>query len=121
MLNKLDRLPAEQADALRNMAEREEDTVAMSALTGEGVETLLQRIDDLVTDDAHYIAVELLADEGEALAWFYRNSDVREREDREDGSVRLMVGMAPASMGRFEKHFPDIARRAGELLGEAAE
>ncbi len=121
VLNKLDRLPAEQADALRNMAEREEDTVAMSALTGEGVETLLQRIDDLVTDDAHYIAVELLADEGEALAWFYRNSDVREREDREDGSVRLMVGMAPASMGRFEKHFPDIARRAGELLGEAAE
>ena len=121
VLNKLDRMPAEQADALRNMAERDSDVVALSALTGEGVETLLQRIDDLVTDDAHYIAVELPADAGEALAWLYRNGDVREREDREDGSIRMMVGLPPASMGRFEKHFPEIARRAGELMTEAAE
>jgi len=121
VLNKVDRLPPEHADALRNMAARDENVVALSALTGEGVETLLQRIDSLVTDDAHYIRVEMPADAGEALAWLYRNGDVREREEKEDGSIRLMVGLSPAAAGRFEKRFPDLARRAGELMAEAAE
>jgi hypothetical protein len=38
---------------------------------------------------------------------------VRGREDDAEGMVHLDLGITPIVAGRFEKRFPDLARRLG--------
>ncbi len=123
VLNKIDLLDEEGAAAV-NAASREPLSVAVSALTGQGVDDLLKLIDSLIVDDERGVTLDIPAGEGEAMAWLHANAHVRKREDGEDGIVHLEIGMTPMMTGRFEKRFPALARRLGEAaIGkiEAAE
>lgn len=113
VLNKIDLLDEEGAAAL-NAAARAPLSVAVSALTGQGVDELLKLIDSLIVDDERHVTFDMPAGEGEAMAWLHANAHVRKREDREDGIVHLEIGMTPMMTGRFEKRFPELARRLGE-------
>ncbi len=83
--------------------------VAVSAQTGEGCDGLLDLLARLVDEDAS-VAAELGADEGEALAWLYRNGRVMRREERPDGGLHLQVRLDPQALGRFERLYPKSAR-----------
>lgn len=111
VLNKIDSLDPEHHDAIVNTATREAMTAATSALTGEGVDALLALIDAHVIDKGLPLTVELRAEEGEALAWFYENGQVRGRSVAEDGSVTLDLVLPEAAIGRLEKKFPTLAAR----------
>jgi len=101
----------EQRDAVLNAASREPMTVAVSALTGEGVEELLKLIDSNVADRGLPISVTLDAEDGEALAWFYDHGQVRHRETGDDGVTRLELILPEADLGRLEKKFPHLFAR----------
>tara|TARA_R110000824_G_scaffold3234_4_gene15161 strand:- start:76883 stop:78301 length:1419 start_codon:yes stop_codon:yes gene_type:complete len=120
VLNKIDLLDEAGAAAL-NAAARAPLAVAVSALTGQGVPQLLQLIDSLIVDDERMVAFDMPAGEGEAIAWLHAHAHVRQREDRDDGVVRLEIGMTPIMTGRFEKRFPDLARRLGEAAIDTIE
>ena len=118
--NKADQLDPELREAWLTRTHRAGETaraVMVSALTGEGCDALLAeiaaRIDEAPPVDAH-----LRADEGEALAWLYRNGRVIEREDAADGQVRMSVRLDPQALGRFERRFPQT--RLGETMPIAA-
>ncbi len=103
--NKLDLIEDEDDRVVTEMKARRVDALAVSAVTGQGIDALLARIASLV-DQAHPIELILGVGDGEALAWLYRNGRIESREGLEDGSTRLQVRLDPQALGRFERQFP---------------
>ena len=121
--NKADRLEPEARDAWAARTHRAGESaraVIVSALTGEGCDGLLTEIAARI-DEAPPVPARLRADEGEALAWLYRNGRVVEREDVADGAVRLSVRLDPQALGRFERRFPNAQLGERAALAAAAE
>ena len=85
--------------------------VAVSAETGDGCDALLQLISERIDTSAAVDAV-LTANDGEALAWLYRNGRVLARSDDESGDVRVTVRLEPQALGRFERLYPSTLREA---------
>jgi GTPase len=96
-----------EADARRRSA------VLVSAETGEGCDALLARIGDLL-DAYPERTFHLAADDGEALAWLYRNGRVTDRNES-DGRLDVTARLDPQALGRFEQ------MRPGQSWGVAAE
>lgn len=70
--NKIDRLQNDQRAELSLRAERE-GSVAISALTGEGIDNLSQRLMSALGGDAVERTILVPATDGEHLAWLYRH------------------------------------------------
>ncbi|MEQ9144733.1 MAG: GTPase HflX [Parvibaculaceae bacterium] len=121
VMNKVDLLDHDRADALREQASREANMAVISAITGEGVDQLLERLDDLLSASANHFDLVLEPEESEALAWLHQHGHVLSSETDETGRVRIDVALAVPESGRFEKRFPQIVERALSLFTEAAE
>jgi GTP-binding protein HflX len=104
--NKIDLVEGEDREILEGQARRL-GASAVSAVTGEGCAELLKRVGALI-DDTPPVAVRLAAKDGEALAWIYRNGRVENREDENEGGVRLIARLDAQALGRFERQFPDV-------------
>jgi len=101
-LNKLDRLPQEEADLVRNRAPREPGTVAISALGGEGLPELLRLIDERLSLGRTVVDLDVDLADGATIAWLYRHGEVVSRHDDETGIAHLKVGLDPSALGQFE-------------------
>ncbi len=101
-LNKLDRLSNEDAEIVRNRARREEDTVAISALTGEGLDDLRRLIDRHLSRGRKVVDLSVDLADGATLAWLYRHGEVVSRHDDEAGVAHLKVGLDASALGQFE-------------------
>jgi len=108
--NKIDLLEPETRESIVGQAERlarDGQAVAVSAWTGEGVETLRETIAGLIDDDPEtHLTVE--PHRGDLLAWLYANGRVTGRETDDDGRVHLTVRLHPAALGRLERLYPDV-------------
>ncbi|MBA4000719.1 GTPase HflX [Brevundimonas sp.] len=105
--NKIDLLSDEDREAVLGQAARqlqEGKAVAVSAWTGEGIETLREAIAALV-DDEPETRLTLDPGQGEALAWLYEHGRVTFRDTDADGRVHLVVKLPAAALGRFEQRF----------------
>ena len=103
VLNKLDLLPDEERAIVVNRAQLSNDApVPVSALTGEGCDTLLERIDSHLGAGMDEIDVAVPVADGRAIAWLYSHGEVLDRSDGED-AVQLRVRLAPADKARFER------------------
>ena len=104
--NKVDRLAVEARPALPpGPAQLRRATIPVSALTGEGLETLLDVIDAALAEQANFAELTLLPEDGEGLAWIYAHTQVISRIAKSDGKVELRVAVPPAQWSRFEKRF----------------
>lgn len=102
VLNKADLLPPEERQVLEARSRRGEPaTVLLSAMTGEGCEVLLAAIDARLAAAAHTVEVALPPEDGATLAWLYRNGEVVERRDGEDGTIFLTVRLDADNAARF--------------------
>ena len=101
VLNKIDLLPPEQQDVLRNQASRNTAAVPISAVTGEGLDALVRLLDERITAGREVVEVTLSSSDGAGIAWLYRHGEVLSRADAE-GSTRLKVSLDPANRARFE-------------------
>lgn len=104
VLNKIDLLDPDAREAALNQAERDENVVAMSAVTGENNDVFLECLDRLLTADRSVINLKLSQGDGAAISWLYRNADVLNRDDR-DEYAHFEVSIAPDQLARFEKTF----------------
>ncbi|WP_428149177.1 GTPase HflX [Brevundimonas sp.] len=103
--NKTDLLDPEAREAVEGQAARSGNaSVAVSAWTGEGIETLRQAITDLIDDDPETELI-LQPSQGEALAWLYEHGRVTARDTDPEGRMLLTVRLDPQAMGRFERQF----------------
>ena len=124
VLNKTDLLEPEDCSMLAAIARRSEETAArtldepvracVSAVTGDGVDALLQLIDDVLTGDRDLYAVSLPPAQGAARAWLYANGDVL--DEREEA---LTVRMTPKAAGQFAKQFPGVELRKSTVSDAA--
>jgi GTP-binding protein HflX len=102
VMNKIDQLDEDARTALANLAAREADLVPISALTGEGIDALLARLDERLGTSRAVVDLDVDLSDGATLAWLYRHGTVVERHD--EGTVaHIKVGLDPADLGRFSK------------------
>ncbi len=119
VLNKIDSLPeAEKADLL-NKNNFDERSIAVSALTGEGMDALFAEIEKIVAAERSEESFHIPVSDGEALSWLYRNAQVRDRKD-DDDMIVLLVHIAPADLGRFTEKFGYAPDKKKEKHGTAA-
>lgn len=99
--NKLDLLDPERRQALAAEAERRDDVVSISALTGEGVGVLDRAIADRLNRGARVHHLELSVGDGATLAWLHSHGEVLARA--EAGSlVTLDVRLSEVDWARYE-------------------
>jgi GTP-binding protein HflX len=101
VLNKIDLLGPEQRESVRNQAARNGPTVPVSAITGEGLDDLLNLLDRRIAAEREVVDVTVPSSDGAAIAWLYRHGEVLARDDA-DGATRLKVSLDPANRARFE-------------------
>jgi GTPase len=100
--NKVDRLsPVTRQEALSAANFNEQNPVCVSALTGEGVDDLLQTIDERLGVDDTYLTLLLPPHEGQLLAWLHENAEVLERSVDDHGETRINVRIAAENRGRL--------------------
>lgn len=102
--NKIDVLPADDLLQVTGTAERKDNICAVSAVTGQGLDTLLTRIGDKLSGlkSEHWFYVPYK--QGEALSWLYDHGDVQDREDR-DSDVAIHVMLSAKELSRFITRF----------------
>ena len=76
--------------------------VAVSAITGEGLSTLLGAIDHRISAAMEVMDYVLPSSDGARLAWLYQHGEVLDRADEDDG-LHLRVRMLPVDRARFER------------------
>ena len=92
--NKIDRLDDAARARLANLAERqpaERRAVPVSAVTGEGIETLTAAIEARLAERRQTLEIALDPSDGAGLSWLYRHSEVLERHLRDDGQLAVTV------------------------------
>jgi GTP-binding protein HflX len=114
VFNKIDLLSPEERAGLKSRNGGLTAPIAISALTGEGIPDLLQRLDRLLDSQSLTFELRLACDDGEGLAWAYSHGRVLEREDGEN-RVQLTLSIEPSDRGRFEKRFGDRIASMKEL------
>ncbi|MBB3949876.1 GTP-binding protein HflX [Aureimonas jatrophae] len=83
----------------------------VSAITGDGVETLLEDIEHRIAGRADALYLEVPADSLQLLPWIYENAIVRERIDQEDGGVGLTLNVtqqAHRELLRLGGRYPNV-------------
>jgi len=105
VLNKIDSLPASERKAAATRAKRDKKLAAVSAVTGEGIDALLESIDERLGQERKTVFVDVDIADGKALSWLYRRGQVLTRTDTEK-YARLKVGLDPADCDRFASQFP---------------
>ncbi|MGI3184633.1 GTPase HflX [Nioella aestuarii] len=83
--NKIDLLPADRQDELTVAAARREDVVAISALTGAGLDAFLETVSAHLAPPRFAGVVELPYSAGRARAWLYDAGVVEHESQGQDG------------------------------------
>ncbi len=111
--NKLDRLGAEERAVLaQEQDSRGAAPLAVSALTGEGIDRLLAAIEERLARGRSLIELTLDAADGQGLHWLYEHAEVMSRSDCDDG-LHLTVRVAPDQVERVKLRFarPPVEQR----------
>jgi GTP-binding protein HflX len=104
VLNKADLLDPEQRQRIERFAAAEETVAAVSAWTGEGMETLLHRLDQRLAASHDVVSFRLQPSAGAAIAWLYAHGEVVARRDG-PAAVDLSVALEPSARARFTERF----------------
>ena len=91
--NKIDSLDPERRRALLEGTRASDAPLAISAITGEGISDLLALIEERISGQIVMTSIELSPDRMSLLDWIYRNGEVVERSNNDDGSISLKVRM----------------------------
>ena len=108
VLNKVDLLPT-GAERTLPKGKRNGGAVPISALTGEGIEHLLLRLESELAGANIVFQLDVAPEDGEGLAWVYRHGRVLARAESE-GGLRLELSVDPHEVPRFETRFGEKFR-----------
>ncbi len=81
--------------------------VLVSAITGEGIDTLLAAIESRMASERKLLRVKVPAEDGAGLAWLYENGEVLARKAGRDGSLAIDIRVGPERVERVLRRFPD--------------
>ena len=99
--NKIDLLSADDRRELLGEAQRRDGVVAISSLTGEGLDRLRERMANTLRSGEQVHEVCLPASEGGKIAWLHARGEVLGQQVDQD-EVRLSVRLSPENWARFQ-------------------
>jgi GTP-binding protein HflX len=97
--NKIDLLDAESRARTVNMATRhgdDEKPILVSALTGEGIDSLIAVIEARLAQGRTTLDLLLDPADGAGVSWLHRNTEVMAKSMRPDGQYAITVRVDPA-------------------------
>ena len=104
LYNKIDCLEEDALQDLRRKARFDERMVLISAVQGQGIDTLYEHIAD-ITAGQHIEAVfDIPHADGAALSWLYEHAEILERKDMED-HIHCHVRMDQADFNKFRARY----------------
>ncbi len=99
--NKIDLLGGEEAERVQAEAARREEVVRISALTGEGLDELLECAAAKLSKGAKLRTVTLGASDGEAIAWLHANGRI-ESQSTDGVETVFEVRLSDADWARLQ-------------------
>jgi GTP-binding protein HflX len=111
--NKIDLLDAEQRAQIDARVERHESMIPVSAVTGEGIGRLLERLDSLLARADRTVTVQVPYSDGALMAWLYDHGDVIKRTDVGEGA-EFQVRLSDQDVGKLRKQSPAVFKEAAE-------
>ena len=116
--NKSDLLDPADADRLLAVSSgrlSDERPILVSALTGEGIPTLLDAVEYRLSRNRPVYTLLLDPSQGALLHWLYEEAEVLERRVDDLGRMRLVIRLIPEKESRFTQKFPKARLiRSGE-------
>ena len=99
--NKVDLLSAEEGIRLRAEATRRNDVVPISAVTGEGLDALRERMAEKLRSGEQVHQIRVAVSDGSKIAWLHSRGEVLDqRVDHEE--MELSVRLSPDNWARFQ-------------------
>ena len=102
-MNKIDLLDPSARAGLETHQLRNSQSVALSAVTGEGCDALLEAIDRRLENEARLLRLDIPLTDGKTLAWIYRYGEVLGRRD-DNEAAHLSVRLAEGDIARLRHH-----------------
>ncbi len=99
--NKMDQLGAEEAEAIRSRAEREDHIFAVSALSGEGLDDFLTEVTRALGEEKRDEELVLGYEKGRERAWLFEKGLIEAERQQEDG-YHLSLRWSAKDRARFE-------------------
>lgn len=81
VLNKTDLLDNQTQNALKIKNKHQKNTLCISAKNGDGIQELLQHIDDALSRNLKQYALQLPFEDGKTLAWLYSKGAVKSLQE----------------------------------------
>ena len=104
--NKWDLLDDERRIEIEALAAIDPEVLPVSALTGFGVDRVLQRLGEALTKGARRHTITLPASAGQKIAWLHSHGEVLAEEEAGEGKEgplrRIEVRLTDKELGRFE-------------------
>ena len=100
VLNKADLLDPDVHAAAIERAHRDENILLVSAITGEGIETLKSRLVSSLKTPTDLVSLTLHPSDGQRLAWLHANGEVVSQTDK-GGEIQLQVRLSEADHSRY--------------------
>ncbi|MFM1816285.1 MAG: hypothetical protein RLZ98_2980, partial [Pseudomonadota bacterium] len=117
--NKVDLLAPDEIDLVRHRMQREEHTpVLISAATGQGMQQLLEAIDQHLGRTEEVVTLQLPPTAGALMHWIYENTDVIERETAEGGALILRLRLGGDKRARLEARLKNAGLDPAALFVE---
>ncbi|NKL06167.1 GTPase HflX [Rhizobium leguminosarum] len=101
--NKIDRLEPEVHDTMVQKSAGASNVVAVSAVSGEGVDTLMEEISRRLSGVMTAATIRLPVDKLALLPWLYDHAIVDGREDNEDGTITLDLRLSETEATELER------------------
>ncbi|HEU0158080.1 MAG TPA: GTPase HflX, partial [Hyphomicrobiaceae bacterium] len=100
--NKADKLaPGGRTEVEQALSRRNRPAVLVSALTGEGMETLRAQLDTELGRHDEVFDLEIPADQGRLLSWLHANAEVLDQKTEGSGAVLARIRIEPAAKGKL--------------------
>lgn len=109
--NKVDLLPEDVRETLQMSARsglQQTPAVVTSALTGDGIEDLVNLVEQSLKSELQSFQITLAPREGAARAWLYEHGSVEDENVTENGSVEIQVSLSPKYAGQFSAEYPKL-------------
>jgi GTP-binding protein HflX len=119
--NKIDLLSDEAAEDLKAKAAKSENAIAVSSVTGEGIDVLLARIEAIISGKLIFRQVKIGPDQMKLVPWIYERGRVSGREDMEDGSVVIGAEFTTADSDELDRRMGNGPKPSGNWEDDLAD
>ena len=117
--NKLDLLPPEERAAREAQALRKPGCVLVSAVTGEGLQPLLELIEGRLGAEDTIYEILLDPEDGKGQAWLHDRGEVLSRRNYQDGRTLIRVRLPADKAGQASARFGTAMKLLGQRRAAA--